>query len=132
MSYKALYSLWAVMFALTAALGFVSAPEGVLKFVLQALAAVFFVPAWMILTRAKKEGNAHHKYVVRNICLVSLGSTVVLLALNLMSVNWSEAVGNGLHAALTVVSAPMICGGTYILSLFLWGCLLMGSISKAH
>lgn len=132
MSYKVLYSLWAVMFVLTGALGFVPSPEGVLKFVLQALTVSFFIPGWLILIRARKEDNFRHCLTVRNLCLASLGCTVVLIALNLMSLSWSEAVGNILHAALTIICAPMICGNAYILSLFLWGCLLMASVSRPN
>lgn len=130
MTYTVLYSIWGVMFVLTAGLGFIPSPEGALRVFLQILAIAFFVPGWLILHKAGKEKNNFHRKVIRNLCFVSLGLTVVLLVLNLMSAGWSEAVGNGLHAALTVVSAPMVCGNTYVLSLFLWGCLLMGSMGK--
>ena len=130
MSYNVLYIAWAVMFALTAGLGFVPEPEGVSKFVFQVLAFAFFIPPWLILFQSRREEGQHHKKVVRNLCLASIGATLVLMVLNVMSVTWSEAVGNGLYAALTVVSAPMVCGQNYLYGLFMWGCLLMGAISK--
>ena len=131
MSYKVLYALWGGLFALCAGLGFVSEPQGVLKWCLQALTVVFFLPGCLILLKANREDNRHHRAVVRNLCLGSLGATVVLFALNLMSVGWSELMGNVLYAALVVVSSPMVCGGGYVLSLFLWGCLLMAALSPA-
>lgn len=130
MSYTALYSIWGVLFALTAAAGFVPFSEGAVGCIMKILAVMFFVPGWLILFKAKREEDRRHRAIVRNLCLASLISTLLLLVLNLLSAGWPEAVGNGLHAALTVISAPMVCGNAYILSLFLWGCLLMGAISK--
>lgn len=130
MSYTVLYSIWGVLFALTAALGFIPSPEGAVFYLTRSLTVLFFVPGWLILRKAKREDAPFHRKTVRNLCLASLGTTVVVLVLNLMSAGWPESVGNALHAALTIVSAPMLCGSAYVLSLFLWGCLLMGAIHK--
>ena len=65
-----------------------------------------------------------------SIMVLAMVLTVVLLCLNLMSARWSEAVGVALNAALTVVSAPMVCSNFYVLPLFLWGTLLMGTFGK--
>ena len=64
--------------------------------------------------------------------VIAMAGTTVLMALNVMSAGWSEQVGNALHAALVIVSAPMICGQNYALSLFMWGILLMASVSKMN
>lgn len=132
MSYTILYSLWAVLFAVTAAMGFIPAPEGAAKVVCQLMAAVFFIPGWLILVKANKEDAPRHKRIVRSLCIASLSATVVMMVLNILSAAWSEPVGNALHAALTIVSAPMICGQRYLLGIFMWGCLLMGSKCKVH
>lgn len=133
MSYAVCYILWVVLFALSAALGFTPTPEQGAAQALYMLAAVaVFVPGWLILLRAGKEKNKKHKLIVRNLCIASIVGTTVLLALNLMSAGWPESVGNGLHAALVIVSAPMVCGQSYALSLFLWGALLIGSVSKTR
>jgi hypothetical protein len=34
-------------------------------------------------------------------------------------------VGNLLHILLIIVSAPMVCGQYWVLSLFLWACLMI-------
>ena len=133
MSYSVLYLLWAVLFGVSAAMGFTPTPEkGMQEALYMLMAGVVFVPGWLILARAMRENNTRHKKIVRNLCVASIGGTTVLLAVNMMSATWSEQVGNALHAALVIVSAPMICGQNYMLSLFMWGLLLMGSVSKAN
>ena len=128
--YKVLYALWAAMFAITAWLGFIPPANRETEVVYQLLAGIFFIPPWMILLKARNEDAPKHKALIRNLCLASLGATTVLMVLNLLSSGWSEALGNALNAALTVVSAPMICGQGYFLGLFMWGVLLMGANSR--
>ena len=133
MSYAVCYVLWAVLFGVSAAMGFTPTPEkGMQEAMYMLMAGVVFLPGWMILIRANKEENTKHKLIVRNLCIASIAGTTVLMALNVMSAGWSEQVGNALHAALVIVSAPMVCGQNYMLSLFMWGFLLMGSISKTN
>ena len=128
LSYKTLYIAWAVMFALTAVLGFAfpNAMGGGL-IALRLTAILFFLPPVWVLVRAKREENRFHVLLVRWLSLASIGMTGVLLALNFTSVLWSQAVGTALYAALVVVSAPMMCANHYALSLFLWGMLLAGT-----
>ena len=53
-SYPILYTLWAAMFLLTAALGLLFPEEsGPGRWVLTAISLIFFVPPWMILHRAR-------------------------------------------------------------------------------
>lgn len=133
MSYTVCYLLWAVLFGVTAAMGFTPAPEkGMQEALYMLMAGVVFLPAWMILIRANKEKNTKHKKIVRNLCIASIAGTTTLMALNVMSAGWSESVGNALYAALVIVSAPMVCGQNYMLSLFMWGFLLMASVSKTN
>ena len=128
--YKVLYALWAALFIITAWLGFIPPADKETELLYQLMAGIFFVPPWMIMLKARGEENPKHKQLIKNLCLASLGGTVVLMALNMMSLTWSEAVGNGLNAALTIVSTPMVCGQGYFLGLFMWGCLLMGASSR--
>ena len=133
MSYALCYFLWAAMFGVTAYMGFTPAPEkGLQEAVYMLMAGAVFLPPWAILVRANKEKNQKHKLIVRNLCVASIAGTTVLMALNVMSAGWSENIGNALHAALVIVSAPMICGQNYALSLFMWGILLMASVSKMN
>lgn len=133
MSYAVFYVLWAALFGVTAYMGFTPAPaKGMQEAMYMLMAGTVFLPGWMILIRANKENNSKHKLIVRNLCIASIGLTTVLMALNVMSAGWPENVGNALHAALVIVSAPMICGQNYALSLFMWGILLMASVSKTN
>ena len=132
LSYKTLYIAWAVMFALTAVLGFLfpAAQNGWAKFALGLAAAVFFLPPWAIVVKAKKENARFHSRLVGILAASSLAWTLALLVLNLLSVTWSESLGNALYAALVIVSSPMVCSNLYVLPLFLWGTLLTGAFSK--
>ena len=131
LSCKTLYILWAAMFLLTVVLGFAfPKAEGLGRAAMALTAAVFFLPPFLILRRAKKAQARFHVKLIRWLSLSSLVLTAVLLVLNLRSANWSEAVGTALYGALAVVSAPMICAGYYALSLFLWGALLTETFTK--
>ena len=126
MEKKNLYYLWGGLFILTALLGFITEPNGFLKALMVLAALGFFIPPALLL----KQGDARDVKLVRNLSLASLGTTAVLLVLNVMSVLASEAVGTGLYALLTFLSAPMVCSQYWALSLFLWACLLMVSLKK--
>ena len=128
-SYRTLYIAWAVMFVLTAALGF-AFPEvenGWGRVGLALIAVLFFLPPGMVLDQAKAAGHRFHVRLVGFLALGSLLLTVVLLALTLISFIWSDALANALYAALVIVSSPMICSNLYAISLFLWGTLLAGA-----
>ncbi len=128
-SYRLFYSLWAALFALTAVLGllFPNVTDGAARLPLLAVSLAFFLPPWLILAKARKEGNRKHRILVRNLALTSLVLTVVLLCANILSAGRGELLGNVLNALLTVVSAPMVCSNYYLVPLFLWGTLLMGA-----
>ena len=132
-SYRLLYSLWAALFALTAVLGLVfPQAQGGGKAALMLLSLVFFLPPWLILARAKAEGNLFHIRLVRYIALASILLTLVLLILNLRSAGLGEAMGAALNAALVIVSAPMVCSNFFVLPIFCWGTLIMGSFTKKN
>ena len=131
-SYRLLYPLWAALFALTAVLGllFPQVENGLGRAALTAASVLFFLPPWLILTKAKASDDRHHIRLVRYIALASVTLTLVLLIANLRSAGLGEAMGAALNAALTVVSAPMVCSNFFVLPIFLWGTLIMGSFTK--
>ena len=126
MTKRALFILWGVFFALCAGLGFL--PETGIFTTMAAL--VFFVPPAVLLYRARQDSDDHTRLLIRNLSALSLGLTAALLVANFLTALSSEALGTAVHCLLTVVSAPMICSGHWALSLFLWACLLMGSLKK--
>ena len=118
-----LFALWIFLFILCAGLGFY--PEvTVWK---TAVSGLCFLPPALLLNRAYREKDRHTLCLVRNLSALSLGVTLITLILNFVLAVSSERLGNILHYILIIVSAPMICSGYWVLSLFLWACLLMMS-----
>ena len=124
MKNNTLFALWGGLFALCAALGFVPEVTGLLNFWLVCAALGFFLPPALLLHRADKTGDRHCAALVRNLSAASLVLTCVLLVANFLSLMGSESLGDLLYAALVIVSAPMVCGRSWILSLFCWAVLL--------
>lgn len=130
MKRSVLFALWGGLFILCAGLGFIPEPEGAARTVLTLLSLVCFVPPAWLLYKAGKEKDAHTLKLVRNLTALSLGLTLVLLIGNFLSALSSEVLGSVLYYVLVIVSSPMICSGYWALSLFLWACLLMVSITQ--
>ena len=121
MSNKTLYMLWGGLFILCAAVGFIPDPQGAVANAMTLLSIAFFIPGAILLHRGQ--------YLqIRIISLVSLVVTVLAIMLNLFTVTGSATDGDLAYAFLVIVSAPMFCARIWVLSLFLWACLLMGSI----
>ena len=127
MKKNTLFALWGGMFIVCAALGFIPEPAGAVRAVLTAVSVVFFLPPALLLKTGSRETAA----LIRNLSALSLVLTAVTLILNFVGAFSAQWVGDALHGLLTVVSSPMICSGYWVLSLFLWACLLMVSLKKA-
>lgn len=126
---KRLYLSWGILFIVTAGLGFIPESQGLGKALLFLLGIGFFVPGALLLYYAAKQKNIAVARCVRNVSMISLGSTFLLLVANFCSVFLPEAAGDSLYVLLTIVSAPMACCQLWALSLFLWACLLMTSLT---
>ena len=124
------YLIWEGMFLLCAVRGFIPSPEGFLYGLCVALSVLFFLPPAVLLYRAVKEKDRNTFRRIRNLSLISLVGTVVLFIGNIFSVSASEAVGDVLYWLLILVSSPMTCARIWVLSLFLWACLLMVSFQQ--
>ena len=122
MNKKYLFILWGVLFVLCAGLGFLPETSGWTT----AASVLFFLPPALLLYK----GDRNTVLLVRNLSALSLGVTLVTLILNFVLAVSSETLGNILHYVLTIVSAPMMCSGYWVLSLFLWACLLMVSLKR--
>ena len=125
MKQKALFVLWGGLFILCAGLGFIPPPEGFLRGLMTAAALGFFLVGWLILYRADKTGDRDSLLLVRNLSLLSLGLTLLLLVFSFLTLNVSQWMGDLVHVILVIVSSPMICSGYWALSMFLWACLLL-------
>ena len=129
MKNKVLYALWGGLFILCAALGFIPNPQGMARNFLTVLAVVFFVPPGILLYRAARGKDRDTLKLIRNLSAASLAVTLVVLVLNFLSVATTEAVGDFFYGLLVILSSPMVCSGIWVLSMFLWACLLMASLS---
>lgn len=129
MTRKKLLLLWAAMYILCAGLGFIPGFAGELsagvRGILGVLAVLFFLPPALLLHSGEKESILF----VRNAAALSLGLTVVVLLASMALTMAGDWVGVLLHVVLILVSTPMICGSYWVLSLFLWACLLIGGMS---
>ena len=125
-----LFALWGALFILCAGLGFIPEPAGSLRILLTGLSVLFFLPPAVLVWKGRRERNRRQLALVRDLSIVSLSLSVLLLIANFLSAFHSELLGNILHGVLVVVSSPMICSGHWALSLFLWACLLIGSLKK--
>ncbi len=130
MKERNLFALWGGLFILCAGLGFIPEPEGALQNVMTLLAAASFLPPAGILWQVRREKNSPERKLVRNLSVLSLGLTLVLLIANFLTALAPEAVGTVLHYILVIVSSPMICSGYWAGSLFCWACLLVASVGK--
>ena len=124
---KLLFALWGILFSLCAGLGFIPEPQGLMASVLSFLAVISFLPPCLLLYRADKTGNRDDSVLIRNLSVLSLGLTLILLILNFFTAFASEQLGQVLYYILIIVSSPMICCGHWFLSMFLWACLLVAS-----
>ena len=128
MNQKFLFTLWGGLFIVCAAMGFIPDPAGVGRVLLTLLSIAFFVPPALALYQAIQAGDQPVLRLIRNLSALSLCLTLVLLVLNFLSALRSETLGDILYNILTIVSSPMVCSGYWVLSLFLWACLLMVSL----
>ena len=126
MTTTSLYALWAAMFFLCGGLGFIPEATGFLKVLLILLAAGFFIPGFVIL----KKGTEKDGKRILKLSVISLSATFLLIILNILSLMAPTVVGDILYGALTVISAPMLCGQYWVISLFLWACLLLAALRK--
>lgn len=125
-----LYVLWAVLYCLCVGFGFVPDPAGFGKFLLVVLSLLFFLPPFYLLFLAKKENSRKTILALRLISLCVLILTLILLVLNFLSVYFSSQTGLVLYVLLVMFSAPMVCGQYWVLSLFLWACVLVITLQK--
>lgn len=130
MKTKHLVILWVALYIICAALGFVREPEGLGKALLFFSALIFFLPGFALLIRGWKEHDGKILLGLRLASGLSLLLTWILLICNFLSAGASNAAGMTLYRILGVVSAPMYCGQVWVVSLFLWACLLIGAFVR--
>lgn len=126
------YTLWAVLFVLCAAFGFIPEPQGAARISLTAMAVVFFMPPAVLVWQAWKTGALQTLRLIRNLCICSLILTLVMLIVTFATIPASLAVGDVMYYVLVVLSTPMVCGQSWIVSLCLWAALMWTCILMIH
>ena len=125
-----LYAAWLCLYILCVGLGTVEEVEGFGKFLFIVVSVIFFLPGAWILYMGVQEKNKKMLLRVRILSICSLTLTVIVFSANVIALGASAEVGNTLHDLLNLVSAPMFCSQYWILSIFLWSCLLSASFTK--
>lgn len=121
MSNTVISIIWVVLYILCAGLGFIQEPEQQVSTALTLLSICFFIPGFVLLYRGQRKP-------VGIVSAVSLVLTLAAILLNIWSVSMTESEGTFVYTLLGLVSAPMLCSQVWVLSLFLWACLLMGAV----
>lgn len=129
MKKNSLFSAWGILFIICAGLGFIPDAQGALRIFLTIVSLLFFVPPFWLLLDARRTGDKECLRVLRLISALSLGLTAALLIGSILAAVRSEFMGIFMHVLLTILSTPMMASNLWALSLFLWACLLFGSIS---
>ena len=130
MKTKSLWILWGALYALCTLLGFIPNPTSFLRVLTLTFALVFFIPGGILVYDALRQKKRSVLKAVRILSSCSLLLTLVVLVANFLGVLASDAVGSLLYVLLVLVSTPMVCSGFWVVSLFLWACLLMSTFLK--
>ena len=128
MKERILYIAWAILYAICAALGFYGEAEGFGKVLFVLTALIFFLPGIGLLVMGYRDKNRKILRRVRIVSVTSLGLTLIFLVANVAVA--AETTNKLLHVLLVLVSAPMLCGQFWAMSLFLWACLLFATFIK--
>ena len=124
------YGIWLCLYILCVGLGTVEGAEGIGKVLFVLTSLIFFIPGIALLVMGFGEKNRKMILRVRIVAICSLVLTVVVFCCNVAAAAASSEWGNFLHDLLNLVSAPMFCAQYWILSIFLWACLLSASFTK--
>ena len=125
-----LYALWVVLYIVCFALGFIAEPGASQAVAMTIMSVIFFIPGAVLLLQGMMGKDKKQLLLLRWISAVSLGLTLVMLIANIASVNASQTTGTVLFYILNFVSVPMLCSRHYVLSLFLWACILVCTLPK--
>lgn len=125
-----LYSLWGCLFVICVGLGTIQTTDTMVKTALLLISIAFFVPGLLLLYDAKTEGDRKGVLTIRWISITSLTLTLGALLAFLLTSSRGFDAAEVLYEVLILVSSPMICSQYWLVSLFLWSCLLSATFVK--
>ena len=132
MKKKLLYILWGCMAVLCIGLGTLETEDLLLQIPLAALSVMFFVPGGFLLYDAITGGDRKEVLRIRWISIASLALTVISLLAFTMTAAVGAAAADLLYDVLILVSCPMVCSQYWLISLFLWSCLLSATFINTN
>lgn len=125
-----LYIIWLCMAILCIGLGTLEIQELALQIPLAAIGIVFFVPPAILAYDALEIQDRKEILRLRLISILSLVLTVVSLIAFILTAAVGAEISDFLYDLLNIVSCPMLCCQQWLISLFLWGCLLSATFLK--
>ena len=130
MKKSTVYIMWGIAYGICLVVGFIPNLTGFWRFLAVLLGVLFFLPPFYLVFRAKKAKDRKALLALRCISGGVLALSLILLALNFLSVYFSARAGLVLYVLLAMFSVPMVCIQYWFLGLFLWACLLMVTLQK--
>lgn len=121
---KHLWIIWAALYVVCTVCSFFPVASGLATGLFVLLSLGFFVPPAFLIYKAVQRGWPKILRVIRNLSLLSLGLTLVMILLNFASVEASREWGVALNVLLVLVSTPMVCSQVWVIGLFGWAVLL--------
>lgn len=126
---KKLWLLWGLAYGICTVCGFIPVTQGALTGLFLLLSLGFFVPPGFLLYEAARKKDRKLFRSIRNLSILSLSLTLVMILLNFVAVQASQVWGLVLYWLLILVSVPMVCSQAWVVGLFGWACLLMTSLT---
>ncbi len=123
---------WSGLYVICTIFGFIETNNGLLQAIFALFSIGFFLPPSILLYEAVSAKDRKTVRCIRYICVTSLVLTMLTFVGNLLTLPASEAVGNRMYGLLVVLSTPMVSSQLWVMSLFLWACLLMGTFFKKN
>jgi hypothetical protein len=130
MKEKIAYAIWACLYILCVGLAFIDPPQGFGKYILILIELIFFLPGLWLLVEGIKGNHRKMLLRLRIVSICSLALTMIFMAATFLTV--TSPAGETVAQLLIMVSAPMFCSEYWVLSWFLWACLLMGTLCKPN
>lgn len=125
-----LYWLWGFFYLLCAFISNVESPTAAQSAALTVLSFIFFLPPVILLVDAYKKKDGKTVSCLRLLAILSLSLTLLTLIANIAFSNATGVWSMVLHQILIFASVPMICSQHYVLSMFLWACLLFATLPR--
>ncbi len=120
--------VWGLLFLVCAGMGLIPEPQGAVSALMILLGILFFAPPGYLLVRGWMDRDTGLLKLLRNLSLLSLAVSFLLMVANFLCVLAPDWVGSLLYWTLAVAGTPMACLQNPYISLLLWAILLFSSL----